>query len=126
MNQFRLWDNLDKKMILPVTFNAVIEAMDLNLKFPKRYILNHALIRPDMDGQTIYQGDILEFTDYQAGETTEEVRIVGEVVTSDWGFDLTNRVNVDLADIDLGKCKVKGNIYENPDRLYNPTYPRLK
>ena len=117
MNQFRLWDNLDKKMILPVTFNAVVEAMDLHIKFPKRYILNHSLNYPDMDIQTIYQGDILEFTDYQTGETTEEVRVMGEVISSHWGFDLTNRVNVDLADIDLGKCKVKGNIYQHPELL---------
>lgn len=74
----------------------------------------------DKNGVKIFEGDIVEFEDGEAGDIYNETVVVnrGVVAFSDGQFFVTNRVTVEMDDLIFNNqmdCVVIGNIYDNPE-----------
>ena len=73
-----------------------------------------------LNGIEIYEGDIVEFEDYNSDYGNTYMNF-GVVELTDLGLNITNRFEVELEDLLLGNnqldVKVVGNIYQNKDLL---------
>lgn len=73
-----------------------------------------------LNGIEIYEGDIVEFEDYNSDYGDTYINF-GIVELTDLGLNITNRYEAELEDLLLGNnqldVKVIGNIYENKELL---------
>ena len=70
----------------------------------------------DKNGKDIYEGDIVKFLDSDI--LFEDIFTNNGIVEySEWGFNITNRNEVDMCDLNNLECEIIGNIYENPKLL---------
>src|SRR5690625_4684528 len=82
----------------------------------KRILMQYTGLK-DIDGDEIYEGDILEYG-YEVYRNPVPVRVIGQVK-----FDLgcflfsSNNKNIPLRDLYCERLKIIGNIYENPELL---------
>ena len=101
----------------PVTGRKLVIAHEID---PQYVMQSFHVFDKRLNGVEIYEGDIVEFEDYNSdyGDTYMNF---GVVELTDLGLNITNRFEVGLEDLLLGNnqldVKVVGNIYQNKDLL---------
>lgn len=101
----------------PVTGRKLVIAHEID---PQHVMQSFHVFDKRLNGIEIYEGDIVEFEDYNSdyGDTYMNF---GIVELTDLGLNITNRYEAELEDLLLGNnqldVKVIGNIYENKELL---------
>lgn len=101
----------------PTTDRKLVIAHEID---PQHVMQSFHVFDKRLNGIEIYEGDIVEFEDYNSdyGDTYMNF---GIVELTDLGLNITNRYEVELEDLLLGNnkldVKVIGNIYENKELL---------
>lgn len=101
----------------PTTDRKLVIAHEID---PQHVMQSFHVFDKRLNGIEIYEGDIVEFEDYNSdyGDTYMNF---GIVELTDLGLNITNRYEVKLEDLLLGNnkldVKVIGNIYENKELL---------
>ena len=101
----------------PLTGKKLVIAQEID---PQHVMQSFHVFDKRLNGTEIYEGDIIEFEDYNSdyGDTYMNF---GVVELTDLGLNITNRFEAELEDLLLGNnqldVKVVGNIYENKDLL---------
>lgn len=101
----------------PTTGRKLVIAHEID---PQHVMQSFHVFDKRLNGTEIYEGDIVEFEDYNSdyGDTYMNF---GVVELTDLGLNITNRFEVELEDLLLGNnqldVKVVGNIYQNKEWL---------
>ena len=120
--KFRVWNKEKKRMITKGVFKVLDAIENGKLDRDKFEILQYTGLK-DINNREIYEGDIVEFS---SGSRSVIFYKRGAVRFSEgfWIDDnsYTNVVDPDFVSMDdeekeILKCKVIGNIYENPELL---------
>lgn len=120
--KFRAWDSERKEMARVInldTEDCDVRLIDENCGrwttvYPYIATVMEYTTMKDNNQNEIYEGDIVEFLDYEHDEFWNR----GVVVWSSerLGFDITNRIDVDECEV-WHDIKVVGNIFENKELL---------
>lgn len=101
----------------PVTGRKLVIAHEID---PQYIMQSFHVVDKSLNGVEIYEGDIVEFEDYNS-DYEDTFMNFGVVELTDLGLNITNRFEAELEDLLLGNnqldVKVIGNIYQNKDLL---------
>ena len=101
----------------PTTDRKLVIAHEID---PQHVMQSFHVFDKRLNGIEIYEGDIVEFEDYNS-DYGDTYRNFGIVELTDLGLNITNRYEAELEDLLLGNnqldVKVIGNIYENKELL---------
>ena len=129
--KFRAWLKNDKEMIEVDTmnwFDGEFESIGDGVTFlreAKKIILMQSTGLKDKNGQEIFEGDIIDTTDYEGGLSSVGHPFV-KVECDKYGFVVTGDFPgspITLKEFEHGRkfagveVTIAGNIYENPDLL---------
>lgn len=129
--KFRVWDKTDKEMYLVdvINFNrGEFESIGDGITFLREadeVILMQSTGLFDKNGQEIFEGDIIDTTDYEGGLSSVGHPFV-KVECDKYGFVVTGDFPgspITLKEFEHGRkfagveVTIAGNIYENPDLL---------
>ncbi|VTT11416.1 YopX protein [Streptococcus gordonii] len=129
--KFRVWDKTDKEMYLVdvINFNrGEFESIGDGITFLREadeVILMQSTGLKDKNGQEIFEGDIIDTTDYEGGLSSVGHPFV-KVECDKYGFVVTGDFPgspITLKEFEHGRkfagveVTIAGNIYENPDLL---------
>ncbi len=108
--KFRAWDKVEKKMYFSLDgFDDTFDVLNLSSSLDlDRYSLMEFTGLQDVNGNDIYEGDILEFDEKEWGG--KKIFLVRYDKYNQFGGAGT------LRDWEIF-CKIIGNIYENPELL---------
>lgn len=80
----------------------------------------------DKNGKEIYEGDILqtldaEYIPSECGSEYEDCHTIGTIYWNEdrLGWDLTNRVSIEMDELDMNYTEIIGNVHESPELLNN-------
>ena len=88
-----------------------------SMGFPEGYILMQYTGLKDKNGVEIYEGDVLK-------NTTVNFNHIFVIEWGNVGFILTGKDNKYITAKYSNKCRIIGNIYENPELLNDHSNPR--
>lgn len=107
--KFRAWDGEKMHKAFDLTANPKYWWTD-NKDYPLMQYTGYN----DEEWTEIYEGDIVEFIDYNFGDV--DYNCTGEVIFEDGTWHITNSISVsELDNYDGGAIRVIGNIYENKE-----------
>jgi len=110
--KFKIWDSIANVMYDPFELKEIM----INKKAPnmaKHYIYLQFIGLLDKSGKEIYEGDIIK-------AIVNDEEFIGRIVWDSGCFNWVkqNGVEYQLGNLQTTEIEVIGNIYENPNRIY--------
>lgn len=127
--KFRAWDKIQKKMGVVISNNWMTGVANIiidnkeTLRQKQDYILMKSTGIKDKNGTEIFEGDIIDTTDYEGGLSSVGNPLV-KVEHDKYGFVVTGDFPdspITLKEFEAGRkfagveVIISGNIYENPE-----------
>ncbi len=127
--KFRAWDKIQKKMGVVISNNWMTGVANIiidnkeTLRQEQDYILMKSTGIKDKNGTEIFEGDIIDTTDYEGGLSSVGNPLV-KVEHDKYGFVVTGDFPdspITLKEFEAGRkfagveVIISGNIYENPE-----------
>jgi len=129
--KFRAWDKIDKELYLVDEIHWDEDQLDFIgdgitfMRIAEKIVLMQSTGLFDKNGQEIFEGDIIDTTDYEGGLSSVGNPLV-KVESDKYGFIVTGDFPcspITLKKFEDGrkfagvKVKIIGNVYQNPELL---------